>query len=199
MNERKRKTGLDSAEENGAKRGRGVAKEQTIARTVEECLWISVGTFRARRKGLWRTSGVLEWRGQRTGRLTLVARYRIRINGCPEANGGGNLAPNFTGDPVLLLAGAGPSQTIRFRASGVTFGRRYYFLCPQCERRCSKLFLPIGNLNFRCRRCHSLCYQSQSHKLDWFYRPLAASTGVRKRLLKQYLHGIGQSVLREAD
>jgi hypothetical protein len=170
----------------------GGGKRQKSARLAEECLWISVGTFRLRRKGQWRRAGVLEWRGERSGRVTGVARYRI--NGCSGAEPAYKLPENLTGEPVLSLASAGWGQTVQFRSSAVTFGRRYYFEC-ECGRNCAKLFLPCGESRFACLRCHGLRHQSQRHECDWFYRPLAASTGIKKRLLRQYFHAIGHSVL----
>jgi hypothetical protein len=96
---------------------------------------------------------------------------------------------------VLVLAVTGFTQSIFFRSSAVTYGRRFYFAC-DCGRNCGKLFLPPGGKQFACRWCHKLRYYSQKHECDWFYRPLAASTGVKKRILKKYFHAVGDSVLK---
>jgi len=47
-------------------------------------------------------------------------------------------------------------------------GKRYWFRCPLCKRRCFELFLPIGEKVFACRLCHRLTYLSclNSHKKD---------------------------------
>ena len=180
--------------ETDATTSKEVANRQKSARLAEECLWISVGTFRVHRKGTWQIAGAIEWRGERTGRLTGVARYRI--NGCSGPGPGQKTPANSMGGPLLLLAGDGFAQTIPFRASAVTFGSRFYFLC-ECGRSCGKLFLPPGANRFACRRCHRLRYDSQRHECDWFYRPMATSTGVKKRDLKKYFHAIGNSVLRQ--
>jgi hypothetical protein len=137
---------------------------------------------------------VLEWRSERTGRVTGIVRYLVI--GIPGAEPGSKLPENSTGDPLLLLASTGVAQSIRFRPSAVTCGRRWYFVCPDCESGCGKLFLPPGEQRWGCRRCHGLRYESQQHECDWFYRPLAASTGVKKRALKKYFHVIGNSVLK---
>jgi hypothetical protein len=126
--------------------------------------------------------------------VTGVVRYRI--NGCAGAEAERKSLANSSGGSVLLLAGPGFAQSIWFRSSAVTFGARYYFACPDCGCKCGKLYLPAGDRRFACRWCHGLRYESQRHACDWFYRPLAASSGVKKRLLKQFLHGIGQSLLR---
>lgn len=197
MNKREQATTTEGSPENEAQAisKQGDAKRQKIARSVEECLWISVGMFRIHRKGRWRKDGVLEWRGERTGRVTGVVRYRV--NGIPGAEGDRNSAANFPGGPILVLAGAGHAQAIRFRSSAVTFGRRFYFVCEECERSCGKLFLPPGSGHFFCFRCHRLRYWSQRHECDFFYRPLSRSTGFPKRILRQYFYGIGDAVPRE--
>ena len=71
------------------------------------------------------------------------------------------------------LGHSGGSTQITARASGVqlghefarfTFtpspfnGRRQWFACPGCEKPCRVLY---GIGSFRCRRCHSLSYNSQ--------------------------------------
>lgn len=43
----------------------------------------------------------------------------------------------------------------------LTFGTRYYFLCPRCERRCEALYY-AGAVG--CRVCHHLGYRSQAHR-----------------------------------
>ena len=168
---------------------------QKAARSVEECLWISVGHFRYHRQGRWRPAGALQWVGERSGRVTGAARYRI--NGCSESEPGQKVPANSSGGPVLLLAGAGPAQAIRFRSSAVRYGNRYYFICPVCERSFGKLFLPPGSEQFACRLCHRLRYQSQRHECDFFFRPMSDSTGIPKRLLKQYFRGSGQPSWKE--
>jgi hypothetical protein len=153
MNMRNTGAGIENRGEEVTPRNERVAKRQKSARLAEECLWISVGTFRVRRKGVWRRAGVLEWRGERSGRVTGVARYRI--NGCSRAEPERKSLANSTGGPVLLLAGTGFEQAIWFRTTKVTFGVRFYFVC-QCGRNCGKLFLPRGENRFACLRCHDI-------------------------------------------
>jgi len=40
-------------------------------------------------------------------------------------------------------------------------GKRWWFLCPNCNRRCRILYLPPGGSYFLCRICHNLTYESQ--------------------------------------
>jgi hypothetical protein len=41
---------------------------------------------------------------------------------------------------------------------------RWWFVCPLCERRAQKLFLPPDAERFGCRQCHKLSYASRSEK-----------------------------------
>jgi hypothetical protein len=46
---------------------------------------------------------------------------------------------------------------------------RIFLRCPRCERRATRLYVPVVNVEPRCRRCWGLSYESQS----WSYRPRA--------------------------
>jgi len=47
-------------------------------------------------------------------------------------------------------------------------GKRWWFKCPQCWRRCRILYLPPGHNYFLCRICHNLTYTSQQEgKNKW--------------------------------
>src|ERR1700752_756039 len=39
-------------------------------------------------------------------------------------------------------------------------GARWWFLCPKCSKRVSRLHRPVGRLEFFCRHCHDLTYES---------------------------------------
>lgn len=45
----------------------------------------------------------------------------------------------------------------------LTFGRRYYWLCPRCGRRCEAVYLLRGQY-VGCRQCLRLAYRSQTHR-----------------------------------
>lgn len=57
-------------------------------------------------------------------------------------------------------------------------GRRPWFLCPRCGRRCAVLYLPAGSIE--CRVCGELRYQSQREARYW--RRLRRATTLRARL-----------------
>jgi hypothetical protein len=47
-------------------------------------------------------------------------------------------------------------------------GKRWWFLCPNCNRRRRILYLPPGATYFLCRICHNLTYESQQEgKTKW--------------------------------
>ncbi|MEW5924344.1 MAG: hypothetical protein AB1746_10185 [Candidatus Zixiibacteriota bacterium] len=48
-------------------------------------------------------------------------------------------------------------------------GKRWWFLCPDCGRRCRVLYLPSNQVYFSCRVCHNLTYESQQEgKSRWW-------------------------------
>ncbi|MFH2035897.1 MAG: hypothetical protein ABIJ45_05785 [Candidatus Zixiibacteriota bacterium] len=47
-------------------------------------------------------------------------------------------------------------------------GKRYWFLCPNCGRKCRILYLPPKSNYFACRKCYNLTYRSQQEgKWRW--------------------------------
>ena len=44
-----------------------------------------------------------------------------------------------------------------------------WFICPACQNRVGKLYLPSGEVVFLCRKCHDLAYQAQ--QLRAFRKP----------------------------
>ena len=54
---------------------------------------------------------------------------------------------------------------------------RYYTLCPECGRRCDRLYLLRYDLaaGLKCRKCHDLVYysaQSHSKAYDWLFKEM---------------------------
>lgn len=50
-------------------------------------------------------------------------------------------------------------------------GRRWWMVCPDCDRRVAALYLPPTGGRFRCRTCHGLTYAStQEHdpRVSWY-------------------------------
>lgn len=63
---------------------------------------------------------------------------------------------------------------------------RLFLRCPHCERRAARLYVPVVNLEPRCRRCWGLSYESQawSYKATGYLRFLGSvayvTTSVRR-------------------
>ena len=52
-------------------------------------------------------------------------------------------------------------------------GHRWWFECPECDRRVNALYVPPNGHELACRHCHNLTYQSvQRHdqRVDWLRR-----------------------------
>jgi hypothetical protein len=41
----------------------------------------------------------------------------------------------------------------------------HWFLCPGCKHRARKLYLPLGEAAFLCRKCHNLGYGAQQSRV----------------------------------
>jgi hypothetical protein len=65
-------------------------------------------------------------------------------------------------------------------------GRRWWFMCPGCDRRMEVLYLPPRQKEFKCRRCYKLRYPSQERDLDFLLKPMAAAAGVPRRIARKY-------------
>lgn len=61
-------------------------------------------------------------------------------------------------------------------------GRRYWFACPYCSRRCAKLYIPPGYRHFGCRLCMNLTYSSsqEAHTFDNLFKAMAERDGKRE-------------------
>ena len=72
-------------------------------------------------------------------------------------------------------------------------GRRFWFLCPLCDHRVAKVYLPERCDQFGCRHCHNLTYRSSqtAHLYDGIYRDLADELGgsiadAKRNVIDQY-------------
>ncbi len=66
---------------------------------------------------------------------------------------------------------------------------RWYWICPDCSRRVTKLHKPYNKLRFRCRHCHNLTYRSvqERRKYQSLARRLAEGTGVSAEYMERFL------------
>jgi hypothetical protein len=120
-----------------------------------------------RHRLLERHSGSLRWSsgGQETGRISyIVFPHALRLI----------YRTRRDEDEDWKLI----EEDVPFVFSGTAFGgRRRWFLCLSCHRRCRILY---GGSYFRCRRCHGLVYGSQFE--NGWQRALTRAENVRMRL-----------------
>lgn len=64
-------------------------------------------------------------------------------------------------DPLSLRLSWG-GYALRLAYVDLTFGRRYYWRCPECDRRCEAVYILRGRL--ACRVCLHLGYKSQASR-----------------------------------
>ena len=83
-------------------------------------------------------------------------------------------------DPLSLRLSWG-EWALRLAYVDLTFGRRYYWRCPVCDRRCEAVYTLGGRL--ACRVCHHLGYRSQASRAGSVYGFLDTILG--RRWLRQ--------------
>jgi len=64
----------------------------------------------------------------------------------------------------FVAVGEHQDQQIPVTYTQATFGRRRWWLCPTCARRCAILCLPPAEQRWACRRCHDLAYECQQRR-----------------------------------
>jgi hypothetical protein len=77
---------------------------------------------------------------------------------------------------AVIVEPDGLNQRVKVEAVPRYFGGfQFYFLCPSCDRRVSKLYRRPDRALFACRHCHELTYTSSqtSDKTPLMYRLLA--------------------------
>ena len=83
---------------------------------------------------------------------------------------GYSLAYNFTRElnrAWLTL----PAQVIKLESTSPNYGGvRWWWLCPKCDRRAARLYLPNHERLFLCRLCHDLSYESAQASRAWYYQ-----------------------------
>jgi hypothetical protein len=71
-------------------------------------------------------------------------------------------------------------------------GLRFWWLCPECGRRCGILYLPPKRTYFKCRLCHRLTYRSsqEAHAFDRLFTIVGAQMGLDGKTVER-LHKMG--------
>ena len=68
--------------------------------------------------------------------------------------------------------------------------RRWWFVCPKCEKRCSKLHLVPDGARFLCRVCNNLAYRSTqgSRRWDSLAKLVSKNTGHDLKGVKHFIY-----------
>ena len=87
------------------------------------------------------------------------------------------LAQRFEAISLKSLLHISP-LSLSFTTTRLHFGGvRYWFICPNCNRRVAKLFKPKSERNFGCRYCYNLTYkssQTHNHRVNLLVKRLKA-------------------------
>ena len=69
-------------------------------------------------------------------------------------------------------------------------GSRSWLKCPDCGRRCRKIYSPPSQTYFRCKNCYDLFYQSQeSNVYDSWLRKIAKMHGLTPKNYEKKVFG----------
>lgn len=125
--------------------GSGRWKHYRRKTTVEQCLQLDANKFGIRPKG--KATGKLQWGNHSAG-------FTIETN---ETGGHLQLAYSINGErynpnPI-------PLTTVQ-----LPYRLAWYFICPTCTRRFTKLYKPPDKPFFACRYCHELTYKSAQER-----------------------------------
>jgi hypothetical protein len=69
-------------------------------------------------------------------------------------------------------------------------GVRWWFLCPRCQHRVSRLYLPSYEYYFACRHCYDLSYESAKSSHRWsekFFKKIAGGLGTTTRVARLWV------------
>ena len=87
-----------------------------------------------------------------------------------------------TGKVELEISGIGTQEIYIVSTSGRYGGFLRWFICPACNRRVGKLYLPTGKYAFLCRYCYNLGYRAQ--QIREFRKPELRKGKKKKETLK---------------
>ena len=74
-----------------------------------------------------------------------------------------------TGKVSFEIAGKYIQEIVIVSTTSNLQGLLRWFICPACQNRVGKLYLPSGQAVFLCRKCHDLAYRAQ--QLRAFKKP----------------------------
>ena len=84
-----------------------------------------------------------------------------------------------TGKVSFEIAGSYSQEITVVSTASNLEGFVRWFICPACQNRVGKLYLPPGEVVFLCRKCHNLAYRAQ--QLRAFKKPKGARDKPQKK------------------
>ena len=60
------------------------------------------------------------------------------------------------------ISGRDMTAVCEVRANAIWRGGRLFYRCPRCDRRCTRLYLPLADSRLACRRCWGLTYNART-------------------------------------
>ena len=129
---------------------------------VESCLILSAPQTRRAPQFLSNSTGIWQWPKYKHKRAYCF----IRLS---ETR-----ATLHLGSQEIVLVGTIPNYG----------GVRWWWQCPQCDRRAARLYLPTGKDNFKCRLCYDLSYESAQNSRAKYYR-LFKGYGISSRIIRE--------------
>lgn len=137
--------------------------------TVEESLALTMKPFKEALPLGPGAAGTVTWTRKSDGIKTASIGYVLEPSGDGVA-----LRFRYTADGIL--------QDYPVQVASVPMprgGKRWFFLCPECGRKASKLYKKPGGARFACRTCLGLTYEScqESHRFDGLFSHIASSMG----------------------
>ena len=88
-----------------------------------------------------------------------------------------------TGKISLEVAGSYSQEIAVVSTASNLEGFVRWFICPACQNRVGKLYLPASEAVFLCRKCHDLAYRAQ--QLRAFRKPEKTSEPQKKRYTEE--------------
>ena len=153
--------------------GRGVRYKK---HTVEESYRLDI--FALRRNGLL-AGGQRSWNTSESTGLTRLRTQVERLGDPPNCLSVTCTSTDVFGSDDLIY------QLVDLAIVPCRFGgQRRWFICPNfnCQRRVAKLYIPPGQIEYRCRHCHQLTYEGRQQHRDRIYETFGRFGLYAKRL-----------------
>lgn len=88
-----------------------------------------------------------------------------------------------TGKVSLEIAGRYVQEIAIVSTASNLEGLVRWFVCPACQNRVGKLYLPTGEAVFLCRKCHDLAYRAQQMRA--FKKPEPTKAEAKKQYTEE--------------